>query len=197
MYGQQPDTLDPSFIVSCPDARDNDRIHFFINGYMARESRDFDPDGLTRLDLSVDRSIHIPPAVDFSAEPTSGNAPLAVQFTDTSVSCPLSWVWDFGDASAPSFVRNPVHIFLKPGVYDVVHTAVNATGTNHIEKTGFVTVYPVGDIDHNWRIDVDDVLMLENISAGELAPDPGADLNHDGVVDNADISLMQYYYHGK
>lgn len=34
---------------------------------------------------------------DFSANPTSGNAPLTVQFTDTSVGSPTGWAWFFGD----------------------------------------------------------------------------------------------------
>jgi PKD repeat protein len=194
VYGQGPDTLDPSFTVSCPEARENDRVRFSINGHMAAESRDFTPAGRVRLDLSVDHLLHIPPVVNFTAEPVSGNAPLAVRFTDATESSPRSWVWNFGDTSAPSFVRDPVHTFSEPGVYDIGLMAVNATGMSYIEKEDFVSVFPAGDINHNWRVDIDDVLTMQNISAGTLAPEPGADLNHDGTVNDADLALIMYYY---
>ncbi|WP_413894551.1 hypothetical protein, partial [Candidatus Skiveiella danica] len=34
---------------------------------------------------------------NFTANPTSGNLPLTVQFTDTSTNAPTSWFWEFGD----------------------------------------------------------------------------------------------------
>ncbi|MEA2034874.1 MAG: type IV pilin, partial [Euryarchaeota archaeon] len=34
------------------------------------------------------------PVADFTANTTSGTAPLAVQFTDTSTNSPTSWAWD-------------------------------------------------------------------------------------------------------
>jgi hypothetical protein len=39
-----------------------------------------------------------PPLADFTATPLSGKAPLTVQFNDTSLNSPTSWVWDFGDS---------------------------------------------------------------------------------------------------
>ncbi len=41
------------------------------------------------------------PIIDFSANVTSGNAPLAVQFTDISGNNPVSWAWYFGDRTYP------------------------------------------------------------------------------------------------
>ncbi|NIQ09984.1 MAG: PKD domain-containing protein, partial [Gammaproteobacteria bacterium] len=38
-----------------------------------------------------------PPTADFAASPTSGTAPLTVNFTDLSSGSPTSWSWDFGD----------------------------------------------------------------------------------------------------
>ena len=37
------------------------------------------------------------PVAGFSATPTSGTAPLVVQFNDTSTGSPTSWNWSFGD----------------------------------------------------------------------------------------------------
>ncbi len=38
-----------------------------------------------------------PPTADFSGDPTSGVAPLEVQFTDESTGDPTGWAWYFGD----------------------------------------------------------------------------------------------------
>ncbi|MFA5415251.1 MAG: lectin like domain-containing protein [Methanoregula sp.] len=49
-----------------------------------------------------------PPVANFTANVTSGTAPLVVQFTDTSPGSPTGWAWFFGDEqyNAPWTVRN-------------------------------------------------------------------------------------------
>src|SRR5204862_4209806 len=47
------------------------------------------------------------PTANFSANPTSGNAPLSVQFTDQSSGSITSRDWNFGDGSSPSDELNP------------------------------------------------------------------------------------------
>jgi len=71
----------------------------------------------------------VTPVADFSANTTSGNAPLNVQFTDTSSNYPTSWIWDFGDSST-STEQNPTHTYTKPGNYTVTLTAINAAGNS-------------------------------------------------------------------
>ena len=39
------------------------------------------------------------PVANFTGTPTSGPAPLTVQFNDTSSRSPTYWLWDFGDGS--------------------------------------------------------------------------------------------------
>ena len=160
---------------------------------MARENADFSPNDLVHLDLSLDQPASVLPAVDFTSNVTSGNAPLAVQFTDLTETSG-SWVWYFGDGPAALFLRDPVHIFTEPGVYTVKHTATDGTGARGTGKTGGITVYPEGDLNHNWYIDDDDVMRVEKISEGTLEPDPAADLNHDGVINDSDVAMMKYYY---
>jgi PKD repeat protein len=70
-----------------------------------------------------------PPVAKFLAEPTKGQAPLTVQFTDLSTGSPKSWEWSFGDGSQSSD-KNPVHIFQNAGDYNVTLRVTNAYGTD-------------------------------------------------------------------
>ena len=79
------------------------------------------------------------PTADFAANATSGEAPLAVAFTDASDGKPAEWEWDFGDgegATGPA----PVHVYSSPGTYTVALTATNHKGSDTITKTGAITV---------------------------------------------------------
>jgi len=49
------------------------------------------------------------PTASFTASPTSGTAPLSVQFTDTSTGSPTAWSWSFGDG-ATSGTESESHI---------------------------------------------------------------------------------------
>ena len=80
-----------------------------------------------------------PASADFTASPTSGSAPLSVQFTDTSAGEPTSWSWDFGGGGT-STEQNPVHTYIIPGTYTVTLTAENAHGSDTVTKVGYVTV---------------------------------------------------------
>jgi PKD repeat protein len=78
---------------------------------------------------------------DFIGSPVSGPAPLAVQFTDTSVPDPATWRWDFGDGdTGNSSQRNPVHIFRNAGTYTVKLTASDTGGSDTAVKPGYITV---------------------------------------------------------
>src|SRR5439155_921393 len=82
-----------------------------------------------------------PPTADFSGSPTSGTAPLTVQFTDQSTGTPTSWAWDFqNDGSVDSTLRNPQFTYSAPGSYTVKLTATNATGSNTTTKVSYITV---------------------------------------------------------
>jgi PKD repeat protein len=78
------------------------------------------------------------PAASFTASPTSGTAPLSVQFTDTSTGTPTSWSWDFGDGTTAT-TQNPAHTYSDAGSYTVSFTATNASGSSPA-VTGTVTV---------------------------------------------------------
>jgi PKD repeat protein len=80
-----------------------------------------------------------PPVADFSASPTSGDAPLAVSFTDSSTGNPTSWRWDFGDGTT-STAQNPGHTYTSPGTYSVILTATNASGSDTKTRADYITV---------------------------------------------------------
>jgi PKD repeat protein len=96
--------------------------------------------GLTRLTyLNLDGNPIAPPAVArFSAFPTTGVAPLDVNFTDLSLSAD-TWSWDFGDGTTSS-LQNPLHTYTLPGTYSVGLRAINSSGGTAITKNGLVTV---------------------------------------------------------
>ena len=79
---------------------------------------------------------------DFSANVTSGDAPLTVAFTDNSTSHDniTGWSWAFGDGNVSS-LQNPVHTYASPGTYTVSLTASNSCGSNHtIIRQNYITV---------------------------------------------------------
>lgn len=80
------------------------------------------------------------PTVDFTANKTSGNKPLTIQFTDNTTGDPVSWDWAFGDGKF-STEQNPIHTYSDEGVYSVRLTATNSLGkSNSITKEGYITV---------------------------------------------------------
>ncbi len=82
------------------------------------------------------------PTASFTANVTSGPAPLAVQFTDTSPGSPASWAWTFGDGET-STLQHPVHVYASPGTYTVALTVRNGAGQSDTEtRTGMITVSP-------------------------------------------------------
>jgi len=85
------------------------------------------------------------PVADFTATPTSGVAPLEVNFTDTSTSYDsiISWSWSFGDGGN-STEQNPTHVYESEGTYTVTLTVAEADGDTDSEtKMNYITVTAV------------------------------------------------------
>ncbi|MHC4586729.1 MAG: PKD domain-containing protein [Planctomycetota bacterium] len=79
------------------------------------------------------------PIADFSGLPTSGSAPLTVDFTDLSGGNPTSWSWDFGDGGT-STEQNPSHTYNGAGTYTVSLTASSTCGSGMSEKIDYIDV---------------------------------------------------------
>ncbi len=83
------------------------------------------------------------PVARFTANQTSGTAPLAVAFdATTSTSDPAVWAtwrWSFGDGTFSS-VQNPTHTYSKAGLYTVSLTATNLGGSNTATIVNYINI---------------------------------------------------------
>ena len=101
-------------------------------------SNAYGSDSLTQTNLVTVN--YVPPIAAFSAQPTTGNSPFVVHFTDASVGgVATSWSWNFGDG-ATSTVQHPAHTYTVPGNYTVSLTATNAYGSNQSVRTNYISV---------------------------------------------------------
>ncbi|MFA5247978.1 MAG: PKD domain-containing protein [Patescibacteria group bacterium] len=99
--------------------------------------------GNSSITMSNYVSVTVPPSpvLSFIGSPTSGDAPLTVQFTDTSTNSPTYWWWNFvGGGTPQSLLQNPSYTYTIPGVYSVTMYAQNLGGANTITKTSYITV---------------------------------------------------------
>jgi PKD repeat protein len=80
-----------------------------------------------------------PLKAEFTANVTSGIAPLAVQFNDTSTGSPILWNWSFGDNNF-SMIQNPVHTYEFAGTFTVSLNATNTAGSNVTERNKYIRV---------------------------------------------------------
>jgi PKD repeat protein len=82
------------------------------------------------------------PSADFTADPTSGVAPLTVLFSDASTGGPVSdWTWNFGDNSFV-IVTNAYesHTYDSAGNYTVTETVSGPGGSSAATRINYITV---------------------------------------------------------
>jgi PKD repeat protein len=159
----------------------------------------------------------VPLSADFSADNTTGYFPLTVRFTDlsTGIPAPSAWTWSFGDGSANSTARNPIHTY-QPGQYTVTLTVSNdleqvtVMKANYITVTRHVVTFPgcsnppldpdldgrYEDINGNGRLDFHDVVTLyQNMQwvrdNTEVGVEP-FDFNGNGRLDYDDVVHLYY-----
>jgi len=80
-----------------------------------------------------------PPVADFSAAPTSGTAPLTVQFTDLSTGQLAAWSWAFGDGVTGT-LQSPTHTYTLTGTFAVSLTVNGPGGSDTETKAKYITV---------------------------------------------------------
>lgn len=80
-----------------------------------------------------------PMTAGFIGSPSTGGAPLTVQFLDTSTQSPETWTWNFGDGTT-SQEQNPVHIYQTPGTYRVTLTASKGKVQDQVVRDEYIHV---------------------------------------------------------
>ena len=127
------------------------------------------------LDLSS------PPTASFQADVTSGNAPLVVNFTDTSTDDTgiASRTWNFGDGYT-STIPNPVHVF-RAGTWNVTLQVTDAGGaTASANQT--ITVANVGN-------PVIQALTPATVNRNIITADFPVTVDGDGFVSGATVQF--------
>ncbi len=137
-----------------------------------------------------------PPVTNFSGTPTSGTAPLTVQFTDLSTNSPTSWSWSFGDGGT-SPAQNPSHTYNSAGKYTVSLTAANAYGSDTETKTDYITVSEGG-----WTVitydDFEGGMGNYTDGGGDMSLYTGGTYAHQGraaadIQDNSGVASSFYH----
>jgi PKD repeat protein len=68
--------------------------------------------------------VHSLPKAEFTFNPEYGDSPLDVDFYNQSIRG-TSYLWDFGDGTAPSLDQNPTHVYTADGIYKILLTTYN------------------------------------------------------------------------
>lgn len=131
----------------------------------------------------------------FTFSPQEGNAPLTVQFTDTSSGNASSWLWDFGDGNT-STSHNPSHTYFSAANYTVKLTATNSLGTSVSAPSYVIVSYlapPVPDFTSNVTAGQAPLtVQFTDISTGG----PTAwewDFNSDGTTDSTEQNPVHQF----
>lgn len=107
------------------------------------------------------------PVADFTASPTTGRAPLSVNFTDVSAGIPDTWLWTFGDGTT-STLQNPTKVYLTPGSYSVSLYASNSLGGDTETKTAFIA--PLATIIEPASVDPTNAVGSPTVVQGAAPP---------------------------
>jgi PKD repeat protein len=125
--------------------------------------------------INVNFTKDVPLAADFTADKTSGSAPLKVRFIDSSTGHPDSWFWTFGDGGT-SDSKNPVHTYYSAGKF-TVNLTVSKKGISNIKSAknyinvsrqylptaSFIFSPPIADVN-------EDVIFISDVSGPKLDP---------------------------
>lgn len=104
----------------------------------------------SEIKIAVPPSTSVPIA-DFTATPTSGDAPLTVNFTDDSTGNISSYSWDFdNNGTVDSTEQNPSHTYSAGGTYTVNLTVANATLSNSKTKKDYIEVISKENLESEW-----------------------------------------------
>lgn len=102
------------------------------------------------LFVPVELNVLVSLTANFGANPTIGELPLTVQFSDSTVGFnpPTSWAWDFeNDGIIDSYEQNPLYTYNERGTYSVSLIVSNGTETDTLVKDNFIKVFSAPSIE--------------------------------------------------
>ena len=118
-----------SFGDNTPNSTQQNPSHTYsLNGTYQATVTVTDDSGLSATSIPITITVTLPPQVTASADVTSGQTPLTVNFTAIGQNI-VSYLWNFGD-SQTSTQQNPSHVYQNSGTY-----TATVTGTDSIGKT--------------------------------------------------------------
>ena len=127
------------------------------------------------------------PTAGFTASPREGEAPLNVQFTDTSTGSVTSWFWEFGNGST-SNTKNPLHTYSTAGTYTVKLTVNNSYGSDTLEAASYIHTYSITAPVANFTSNLISGSFPLSVNFTDLSSNnPTAwewDFNSDGTIDS-------------
>lgn len=94
---------------------------------------------LVILSIATAAGAYAQPHANFTANYTSGCAPLVVQFTNLSTGA-TTYHWDFGNNNT-SVLANPATTYTQPGTYTVTLIAYNGPNSDTKVITNYITVH--------------------------------------------------------
>ncbi|MFA5415034.1 MAG: PKD domain-containing protein, partial [Methanoregula sp.] len=124
----------------------------YLTGAGVRSSPAIGPDGTVYIGSRDKKVYAFAGVVDYTADKTTGTAPLAIQFNGTSTVTPISWLWDFGDGTNSTDL-NLSHTYSTTGNFTAKLTLTHASGTNYLTRTITVTAPDVPPV-ANFTADV-------------------------------------------
>ncbi|MDO8366277.1 MAG: PKD domain-containing protein [Saprospiraceae bacterium] len=105
-----------------------------------------------------------PPTAAFTANPSSGCAPLTVNFTNNTTGA-VSYLWTFpGGTPDSSTVTNPTVVYSTPGSFTATLIATNVIGSD--TTSAVITVNTVPDAGFTYAVSNDTTVTFTNTSTG-------------------------------
>lgn len=136
-----------------------------------------------------------PPQAAFTALPTSGYAPLAVQFTDSSIGEIATWAWDFdNDGTTDSDDWSPSHVYETSGNYTVSLRVTGPGGADVEARTiSALSAAPQAGFTADPLSGYAPLrVRFTDVSTGDIAS-WAWDFNNDGTTDSTDRSPSYVY----
>jgi PGF-pre-PGF domain-containing protein len=135
------------------------------------------------------------PIADFITDINSGQIPLSVQFTDSSLYA-TGRTWDFGDGNT-STNQNPTHTYYAAGNYIVNLTAANQNGTD--SKLAIITVLEQNEPQIpavNFTTNITQGSVPLSVQFMDLSQNETSriwDFNNDGTTDSFEETAVYVY----